>query len=198
MNFDGKKAYGYAIWEHETPKRLGTKSICLISKWILKDEEIHMTCDGTKGKPKLESNLSVYPCIELKDADVNCVIRLGHVSVPLTKDTGHGIQGNMAVMYCSGGGNGGRFGLLSGAIENLVMLTTPSTKHNMKSSPNLGPRVSTCYSLYSNNEPNQEDDDEDEFLVARGHNRYSGVSLLSATRKSNRKKDVKIKSCRSV
>ncbi|KAI3526568.1 hypothetical protein L1887_05825 [Cichorium endivia] len=28
-------------------------SICLITKWTLKDVEINMTCDGTKGKPKL-------------------------------------------------------------------------------------------------------------------------------------------------
>ncbi|KAI3711055.1 hypothetical protein L2E82_40861 [Cichorium intybus] len=37
-------------------------SMCFVSKWILKDEEINMTCDGTKGKPKLVNNNHHHLC----------------------------------------------------------------------------------------------------------------------------------------
>ncbi|CAH1453845.1 unnamed protein product [Lactuca virosa] len=51
------------------------------------------------------------------------------------------------------------------AVQNLVTLATSSTKHNMKSSPNFGPKVSNRYSSYPNNGSNQEDEDEDGGLV---------------------------------
>ncbi|CAH1416929.1 unnamed protein product [Lactuca virosa] len=51
------------------------------------------------------------------------------------------------------------------AVQNLVTLATSSTKHNMKSSLNFGPKVSNCYSSYPNNGSNQEDEDEDGGLV---------------------------------
>lgn len=51
------------------------------------------------------------------------------------------------------------------AVRNLVTLATSSTKNSMKSSPNLGPRISNRYSSYANNGSNQEDDDEDGCLV---------------------------------
>ncbi|KAL4565740.1 hypothetical protein LXL04_029843 [Taraxacum kok-saghyz] len=51
------------------------------------------------------------------------------------------------------------------AVQNLVTLATSSTKRTMKSSPNLGPRVSHRYSSYPDDGSNQEDDDEDGCLV---------------------------------